>query len=116
MLIDIATRVKNIAFPLRCITAKEAAAEMKDNGGLLIDVREPAEVNACPVARALTFPRGVLEMKVLGSIKDATHPIYIHCASGTRAKLAAEQLLLLGYENVNVITCPVNDIMCAVDG
>lgn len=115
MLIDIPTRIKNIPFPLRCISAQQAAAEMADNGGLLIDVREPAEVEACPVSRAINFPRGILEMRMLEAVKDPTHPLYIHCASGVRAKLAAEQLLTMGYENVNVVTCSINDIKCAVD-
>lgn len=115
MLIDLPTRIKNIPFPIRCVTAQQAAKEIAENSGLLIDVREPGEVEACPVNRALNFPRGVLEMRMLEAVKDPTHPLYIHCASGVRAKLAAEQLLKMGYENVNVVTCSVDDIKCAVD-
>ena len=45
--------------------------------------------------------------------KDAARPIYVHCASGTRATLGAEALTRVGYENVTVITCDANQI-CSV--
>lgn len=114
MLIDIATRIENIKSPIRCLSAQEAATELAVNQGLLIDVREPAEVAANPVPKATTIPRGVLEMQMLNTEKDATRPLYIHCASGVRAKLAAEQLILIGYENVSVVTCPVDDIKSVI--
>lgn len=115
MLIDIPTRISNIAYDIRCIPALQANNEMCENNGILIDVREPGEVQANPVPKATNFPRGVLEMKMLENIKDASKPIYIHCASGVRAKLSAEQLLTMGYENVTVITCSVPDINKAVN-
>ncbi len=49
-------------------------------------------------------------MKMLEQVKEAATPIYLHCASGMRAKLAAEQLINIGYENVSVITCSITDI------
>tara|TARA_B100001063_G_scaffold213166_1_gene212597 strand:- start:237 stop:650 length:414 start_codon:yes stop_codon:yes gene_type:complete len=115
MLIDITTRLANIPFPLRCITAKEAMQEISSNHGLLLDVREPAEAASSPVKAALNIPRGVLEMKVIEKCKDAKFPIYIHCASGIRAKLAAEQLMNMGYDNVSVVTCSIGDIKQATD-
>ena len=33
------------------------------------------------------------------------HPIYVHCATGGRARFGAEQLARLGYTNVTVIGC-----------
>ncbi|BFT30022.1 rhodanese-like domain-containing protein [Alteromonas sp. D210916BOD_24] len=110
MLIDVKTRVENIDCDLRCITASLAAKEMKQNHGLLVDVREPGEVEGQPVEAALNIPRGVLEMKIIEKVTDPHHPIYLHCASGMRAKLAAEQLVKMGYENVTVITCPIPQI------
>ena len=56
MLIDITTRLANIPFPLRCITAKEAMQEISSNHGLLLDVREPAEAASSPVEAALNIP------------------------------------------------------------
>jgi len=84
--------------------------EQQENNGLLLDVREPAEVNAKPATNSINIPRGVLEMKLLEMCQDATKPIYIHCASGARATLSAIQLQRLGFENVNVITCGIDDV------
>ncbi len=114
MLIDIPTRLKNIEKPIRRITAKEAALEIEKNQGLLLDVREASEVAEKPVNKATAIPRGILEMKMLALVKEADRHIYIHCASGVRASLAAEQLMLMGYEQVSVVTCAVDDIIAAV--
>ncbi|APD90216.1 hypothetical protein BM524_10670 [Alteromonas mediterranea] len=110
MLIDIKKRLENIDVDIRTITAEQAISEQKNNGGTLIDVREAAEVSKEPVPCALHIPRGVLEMKALEQFSDAFTPLYIHCASGVRATLAAEQLVKMGYENVSVITCSVPTI------
>ena len=110
MLKTIQERIASITLPLRIITAQEAASECAGNDGVLIDVREPGESQNQPSESAINFPRGVLEMKMAEKFPDAGKPVYLHCASGVRAKLAAEQLALMGYENVSVITCPVIDI------
>jgi len=109
MLIDMKTRIENIDVNLRTVSAEQAASECRINSGILID-GESAEVANQPVPSALHIPRGVLEMKALEQFKDASAPLYIHCASGVRAKLAAEQLIKMGYENVSVVTCPVPTI------
>ena len=96
MLIDIRTRIENISFDIRCVTAQKATEELTHNNGILIDVRESNEAASQPVHCALNIPRGVLEMKVLEKFQDASIPLYIHCASGVRAKLAAEQLIQMG--------------------
>ena len=110
MLIDLTTRINNIAFNIRTVTAAQARSELESNHGIVIDVRESEEVDSMSVNGAVVIPRGVLEMKVLALVKDAATPLYLFCASGMRAKLSAEQLLLMGYENVSVITCSVQTI------
>ncbi|WP_334060574.1 rhodanese-like domain-containing protein [Alteromonas sp. S005] len=115
MLIDIQTRIKNIDFDIRCITAEQAFEELSSNNGALIDVRESKEAESQPVPSALNIPRGVLEMKALEQFKEASVPLYIHCASGVRAKLAAEQLMRMGYDDVSVVTCPVPTINQALE-
>jgi len=96
---------------LRCLSAEEAFAEQSDNNGIVIDVREAAEVAEKPAPNSVHIPRGVLEMKLSASHPDPSQTIYIHCASGARATLAAEQLKRLGYQNVTVITCAI-DAVC----
>lgn len=96
---------------LRCLTAKNAWLEQAGNDGVVIDVREAAEVAQKPAPGSLHIPRGVLEMKLSASHPDPQQTIYIHCASGARATLAAEQLGRIGYTNVTVITCAI-DVVC----
>jgi rhodanese-related sulfurtransferase len=107
-------RIKAITASIRSVTAADAAVECETNGGLIIDVREPAEYSNSPAEGAINIPRGVLEMKMLELAKDPQKPLYLHCASGMRAMLAAEQLVNMGYENVAVITCPVPTIQKAL--
>jgi len=64
---------------VQLITAKVAAQDIKQNNGLLIDVREPAEHAASPAIGAINIPRGVLEMKILGMEKEPERPIYALC-------------------------------------
>ena len=93
-------------------TADSATAknESTANGGYLIDVREPGEVQQQPSRGSHNIPRGVLEMKITDLCSDATAPIYLHCASGGRARLAADQLIRMGYENVTAVTCSIDNV------
>ena len=95
---------------LRCVDAATALSEMKENGGAIIDVRELVEVNNLAAPISVHIPRGILEMKIADVIPDENHPIYLHCASGGRATLAARQLLNMGYTQVTVVTCPINTV------
>ena len=95
---------------LRCVDAAKAHDEMKENDGTIIDVRELVEVNNLAAPRSVHIPRGILEMKIAEVIPDENHPIYLHCATGGRATLAAQQLQNMGYTRVSVVTCPINTI------
>lgn len=108
--------ISEVASGIRRLEAADAKAELQGNNGLIIDVREPAEVSAKAARGTLNIPRGLLEMKVPEVCKDVQHPIYLHCAAGGRACLAAEQLVRLGYENVTAITCHIDKVVNALDG
>lgn len=99
---DIVTVLKE---KTRLITANDAALEIANNDGLVIDVREPSECAGISAKGTINIPRGLLEMKMLAIETNSARPIYLHCASGVRAIFAAEQLTRIGYENVTVITC-----------
>ena len=101
---------------LRCVDAETAITEIKENDGTILDVREPIEVSNLSAPHSVNIPRGILEMKVAEAITDADHPIYIHCATGGRATMAAEQLLRLGYSKVSVITCPIDVVRLHQEG
>ncbi|RLQ23318.1 rhodanese-like domain-containing protein [Seongchinamella sediminis] len=96
---------------LRCVDAATATAEVNENQGTIVDVRELIEVENLNAPHSLNIPRGILEMKITELVPDENHPIYLHCATGGRATLAAEQLKRMGYRKVTVITCPIDTVM-----
>lgn len=113
MLKPIPELVAAICSDIRVITAAQAVIEMTENHGVVIDVREPGEVSEKPAPKSLNIPRGVLEMNMSQAYPDSETPIYIHCASGARAALSAEQLQRIGYSNVSAISCGIDDV-CAI--
>ncbi|MEW6984430.1 rhodanese-like domain-containing protein [Colwelliaceae bacterium 6471] len=92
------------------LVAKDALEKCNQCNGILIDVREPSEFNEKAVPGAINIPRGVLEMQMVNRYPSAHTDIFIHCATSGRAILAAEQLQRLGYTNVNVISCPFDNL------
>lgn len=110
MLKTIPQLIQEIRPKIHCLSAQEAKQEMSTNGGIMIDVREPSEVAEHPTPNAINIPRGLLEMKVSELHPHAETPIYIHCATGARATLSAEQLMRIGYQQVSVITCDIETI------
>jgi rhodanese-related sulfurtransferase len=97
---------------LNTITAADAAIKCKQENGILIDVREPSEFAEQSGENTINIPRGLLEMKMLQLYPDENLAIFIHCATGARATFAAEQLKRVGYKNVWVVTCMLDDICC----
>lgn len=110
MLKTIPSIVTEIRKNIPTINASDAFTECKTNAGVIIDVREPNEVQLSAVKGSINIPRGLLEMKVLALYPDANLPLYIHCATGARATFSAEQLKRIGYNNVKIITCDLNTI------
>ncbi|TGD61843.1 sulfurtransferase [Tabrizicola sp. WMC-M-20] len=84
------------------------AAEAAAIGNLILDVREPAELEQNGrLADALHVPRGVLESRADLSTETTMTPltamrdggrVLVLCASGGRAALAADTLRVMGYE------------------
>jgi len=97
---------------LNTITAAEAVDKCKQEKGIIIDVRESTEFAEKSGDSTINIPRGVLEMKMLQLYPDENLAIFIHCATGARATFAAEQLNRVGYNNVWVITCMIDDVCC----
>lgn len=78
------------------LDADEVAAA-RDQGAILIDVREPGEWAAGRIAGATHIPRGTLEFKIGDAVSDKDARIVTYCAAGSRAALAASTLKQLGY-------------------
>ncbi|WP_286261534.1 rhodanese-like domain-containing protein [Thalassotalea atypica] len=110
MLKKIPELVKEARVSLNVITAKEAAIKVKEVNGLVLDVREMIEVDKKPVQGVINIPRGILEPQMLQRFPDENLPLFLHCASGVRATFSAEQLTRVGYKNVTVISCSIDDV------
>jgi rhodanese-related sulfurtransferase len=80
-------------------------AEMA-SGAVLVDVREPEEVEAGHIPGSVHVPRGMLEFRADPSSPyhqeplDPSARVIVHCAGGGRSALAAARLKEMGYERV----------------
>jgi rhodanese-related sulfurtransferase len=85
----------------------EQAQQMIADGALVVDVREPAEVEQSgKVAGAVHVPRGMIEFRAdpdspyyeKSFSKDK--PVLVYCAAGGRAALVGQALKEMGYGDV----------------
>lgn len=85
----------------------QEAREKIDEGALVVDVRDVAEVEQSgKVAGALHIPRGMVEFRAdpdtpyfdKNFAKD--RPVILYCAAGGRAALAGQALKEMGYQEV----------------
>ncbi len=67
---------------------------------LVIDIREPHEVERGHIPGAKIIPRGFLELWIDDLAYDPDQPIVIYCAGGVRSALAAKALQDMGYRQV----------------
>jgi phage shock protein E len=81
------------------ISEQDARTHLK-NGGLLVDVRTPAEFNSGHLPDAINVPLDQIEMKLPPRVKDKNQAILLHCQSGMRSGMAMKTLKSLGHANV----------------
>ncbi|MDW6022536.1 rhodanese-like domain-containing protein [Mesorhizobium sp. BAC0120] len=90
------------------VTADEARRLISDENALVVDVRDPTEVQASgKVKGALNISRGMLEFRADADTpyhnpelrKD--RPVILYCASGGRSALSGKVLKEMGYERVH---------------
>lgn len=90
------------------ITPGDAHAAMQA-GDLVLDVREPAELNADGAIEGVVhIPRGLIEAQAdpetgkgndaLTAKRNGGGRVHVLCASGARAALSADSLRQMGYE------------------
>ena len=83
------------------ISPQEAKGLLENNGKYtLLDVREKDEYREGHLERAVSLPRGFLELKVEATVPEKSTPIIAYCAGGVRSLLAAQALKEMGYQDV----------------
>ena len=83
------------------ITPAEAKEIMdKENGYVILDVRTQEEYDEAHIDGAILIPDYEINAKAESILKDKNQLILVYCRSGRRSKLAAEELVKLGYTNV----------------
>ncbi|MHC8440700.1 MAG: rhodanese-like domain-containing protein [Candidatus Eutrophobiaceae bacterium] len=95
-----------------CLNAAQAKkfADERENV-LVLDVREPQEVEQSKLPTSANIPRGLLEMKIAQLCPEQDRPILVHCGAGGRASLSAHTLQIMGYTNVHVADANFADLM-----
>ena len=73
--------------------------QILENGGQLIDVREPSEYETNHADGAINVPLGNILKNDFTKI-DINKPVYMYCRTGVRAGKAKVALEKAGYENV----------------
>ena len=83
------------------ITAEEAKQIMdKEEGFIILDVREQDEYDAGHIPGAILIPHTEIEARAEEVLTDKDQLILVYCRSGRRSKIAAEALAELGYTNI----------------
>ena len=80
----------------------EKAKEIMDaeSGYVIIDARTDEEFAEGHINGAVMIPEYEIAQKAEAKIPDKDTLILVYCRSGRRSKIAAEELVKLGYTNV----------------
>ena len=102
---------------LRTLCAERAYRESTQHAdALVIDVREPNECAQQPVPGSINLPLSQIDRLLPQQVRDQQKPLYLHCALGKRAAMAAEKAQQLGYQRVCIINATLAAILDAQGG
>ncbi len=83
------------------ISADEAKALMdSETDYVIIDARTQSEYDEGHIPGAILIPEYEIAKRANNEIPDKDMLILVYCRSGRRSKIAAEELVTLGYTNV----------------
>ena len=83
------------------ISGAEAKALMdSESGYILIDARTQEEYDEGHIPGAILIPEHEIADRAEKELPDKDQLILVYCRSGRRSKIAAEELVKLGYTNV----------------
>src|SRR5215218_795438 len=100
--------LRNIKEQIKEVDPREVHDQLQSGNGnrpVVVDVREQHEFEEGHIPGAVHVPRGHLETRIEGAVKDRSAPVVLYCASGNRSAFAADTLQrALGYEDVASMT------------
>ena len=83
------------------ISGAEAKALMdSESGYVIIDARTQSEYDEGHIPGAILIPEYEIADRAEKELPDKDQLILVYCRSGRRSKIAAEELVKLGYTNV----------------
>ena len=83
------------------ISGAEAKALMdSESDYIILDTREQYEYDEGHIPGAILIPYGKIADRAEKELHDKDQLILVYCRSGRRSKIAAEELVKLGYTNV----------------
>ena len=83
------------------ISGAEAKALMdSESGYIIIDARTQSEYDEGHIPGAILIPEYEIADRAEKELLDKKQLILVYCRSGRRSKIAAEELVKLGYTNV----------------
>ena len=83
------------------ISGAEAKALMdSESGYIIIDARTQSEYDEGHIPGAVLIPEYEISDRAEKELPDKYQLILVYCRSGRRSKIAAEELVKLGYTNV----------------
>ena len=83
------------------ISGAEAKALMdSESDYIIIDARTQEEYDAGHISGAIMIPEYEIADRAENELLDKDQLILVYCRSGRRSKIAAEELVKLGYTNV----------------
>ena len=83
------------------ISGAEAKALMdSESGYIILDTREQYEYDEGHIPGAILIPYDEIADRAEKELSDKDQLILVYCRSGRRSKIAAEELVKLGYTNV----------------
>ena len=83
------------------ISGAEAKALMdSESGYIIIDARTQEEYDQGHIHGAIMIPEYEIANRAEKELPDKNQLILVYCRSGRRSKIAAEELVKLGYTNV----------------
>ena len=83
------------------ISGAEAKALMdSESGYIIIDARTQEEYDQGHIPGAIMIPEYEIADRAEKELPDKNQLILVYCRSGRRSKIAAEELVKLGYTNV----------------